>query len=73
MLARIFFIDVGDFTCLAGFFSLMWEILHAYRERGRNSVPGGDSLTMRESWKPCIMQIEFGIYKRLTPANGTNK
>ena len=40
-------------TCLAGFFSLMREILHACRESGRNSVQAGDSLSMRESWKPC--------------------
>ena len=45
--------DAGDFTCLAGFFSLMWEILHACRESGRNSVQAGDSLSMQESWKPC--------------------
>ena len=45
--------DAGDFTCLAGFFSFMWEILHACRESGRNSVQAGDSLSMRESWKPC--------------------
>ena len=45
--------DAGDFTCLAGFFPLMWEILHACRESGRNSVQAGDSLSMRESWKPC--------------------
>ena len=44
--------DAGDFTCLTGFFSLMWEILHACRESGRNSVQAGDSLSMRESWKP---------------------
>ena len=49
---RFFPTDVGDFTCLAGFFSLMWEILHACRESGRNSVQAGDSLSMRESWKP---------------------
>ena len=34
------------------FCSLMWEILHACRESGRNSVLAGDSLSMRESWKP---------------------
>ena len=34
------------------FFSFMWEILHACRESGRNSVQAGDSLSMRESWKP---------------------
>ena len=45
--------DAGDFTCLAGFFSFMWEILHACRESGRNCVQAGDSLSMRESWKPC--------------------
>ena len=47
--------DAGEFTCLAGFFSFMWEILHACRESGRNSVQAGDSLSMRESWKPCII------------------
>ena len=31
------------------FFSLMQEILHAWE----NSVQAGDSLSMRESWKPC--------------------
>ena len=46
--------DAGDVTCLAGFFSLMWEILHACRESGRNSVQAGDSLSMRESWKPWL-------------------
>ena len=46
--------DAGDFTCLEGFFSLMSEILHAWRESGRNSVQAGDSLSMRESWKLCI-------------------
>ena len=50
--------DAGDFTCLAWFFSLMWEILHAYRESGRNSVQAGDSLSMRESWKPCVILTE---------------
>ena len=49
--------DAGDFTCLAGFFSLMWEILHACRESGRNSVQAGDSLSMRESLKPCLKLI----------------
>ena len=49
--------DAGDFTCLAGFFSLMWEILHACRETGRNGVQAGDSLSMRESWKPCLRFI----------------
>ena len=38
---------------LGGIFSLMWEILHAWRESGRNSAQPGDSLSMRESWKPC--------------------
>ena len=33
------------------FFPLMWEILHACRS-GRNGVQTGDSLSMRESWKP---------------------
>ena len=54
---RFFPTDVGDFTCLAGFFSLMWEILHACRESGRNSVQEGDSLSMRESWKPCCLGL----------------
>ena len=49
--------DAGEFTCLAGFFSFMWEILHACRESGRNSVQAGDSLSMRESWKPWISVI----------------
>ena len=59
--------DAGDFTCLAGFFSLMWEILHACRESGRNSVQAGDSLSMRESWKPCIKpmhKISFVIFRQ---------
>ena len=47
--------DAGDFTYLAGFFSLMWEILHACWETGRNGVQAGDSLSMRESWKPWFM------------------
>ena len=38
---------------LGWIFSLMREILHACRESGRNSVQAGDSLSMRESWKPC--------------------
>ena len=33
------FIDAGDFTCMAVFFALMREILHACRESGRKSVP----------------------------------
>ena len=45
--------DAGDFTCLAGYFSVMWEILYACQESGRNTVQAGDSLSMRESWKPC--------------------
>ena len=28
-------------------------MLHAWRESGRNSVQAWDSLSMRESWKPC--------------------
>ena len=36
------------------FFSLIQEILHAWQESGRNNVQAGDSLSMRESWKPCI-------------------
>ena len=47
--------EAGDFTCLAGLFSFMWEILHACRESGRNSVQAGDSLSMRESWKPWVI------------------
>ena len=50
--------DAGDFTCLAGFFSFMWEILPACRESGRNSVQAGDSLSMRESWKPWIYAVK---------------
>ena len=58
---RFFFLtDAGDFTCLTGFFSLMWEILHACRESGRNSVQAGDSLSMRESWKPCHKTHRIG-------------
>ena len=34
--------DAGDFTCLAGSFLIMWEILHACRESGRNSVQAGE-------------------------------
>ena len=49
--------DAGDFTCLAGFYSIMWEILHDCRESGRNSVQAGDSLSMRESWKPCYCHM----------------
>ena len=30
-----FTIDVGDFTCSAGFFSFMWEISHACRKSGK--------------------------------------
>ena len=40
------------------FFSLMREILHACRESGRNSVQAGDSLSMRESWKPCFTPLK---------------
>ena len=58
----IFPSDAGDFTCLAGFFSLMWEILHACQESGRNSVQAGDSLSMRESWKPWVKSICKYIY-----------
>ena len=42
---------------LGGIFLLMWEILHSCRESGRNSVQAGDSLSMRESWKPWILSI----------------
>ena len=51
---RFFPTDAGDFTCLRDFFSLVREILHAWRESGRNSAQAGDSLSMRESWKPCV-------------------
>ena len=50
---KVFPTGEGDFICLVGFFSLMQEILHSWRESGRNSVQAGDSLSMRESWKPC--------------------
>ena len=40
-------------------FSLMREILHAWRESGRNSVQAGDSLSMRESWKPWVNEGEI--------------
>ena len=53
--------DAGDFTCLVGFFSLMREILHACRESGRNSVQAGDSLSMRESWKPWIGDLHVKV------------
>ena len=61
---RFFPTDAGDFTSLAGFFSLMWEILHACRESGRNSVQEGDSLSMRESWKPCFQLVPDAFYTR---------
>ena len=58
-LIRFFPTGAGDLTYLAGFFfSLMQEILHAWREIGRNSVQAGDSLSMRESWKPCRSRRE---------------
>ena len=50
---KVFPTGAGDLICLAGFLSLMQEILHAWRESGRNGVLAGDSLSMRESWKPC--------------------
>ena len=57
---RFFPTEAGDFTCLAGFFSLMWEILQACRESGRNRVQAGDSLSMRESWKPwVILEVHY--------------
>ena len=37
----------------------MREILHAWRESGRNSDQAGDSLSMRESWKPCFKCTDF--------------
>ena len=43
----------GRLYILGGIFSLMQEILHAWRESGRNSVLPEESLSMRESWKPC--------------------
>ena len=39
------------------FFPLIREILHAWRESRRNSVQAGDSLSMREGWKPCLWLI----------------
>ena len=42
----------GRFYMLGGIFFNDVEILHACRESGRNSVQAGDSLSMRESWKP---------------------
>ena len=53
--------EAGDFTCLAGLFSFMWEILHACRESGRNSVKAGDFLAMRESWKPCHYSSNLAV------------
>ena len=41
----------------------MREILHAWRESGRNSVQAGDSLSMRESWKPCFLYTTSGGIK----------
>ena len=35
---RFFPTGAGDFICLARFVSLMQEMLHAWRESGRNSV-----------------------------------
>ena len=43
---------------LTGIFSLIREILHSWRESGRNNVQAGDSLLMRESWKPCIRGVK---------------
>ena len=55
---RFFPTDMGDFTCLAGFFARIRDILHALRESGRNCVRAGDSLSIRKSWKPCRGTLE---------------
>ena len=70
---RFFPTDAGDFTCLAGLLSLMWEILHACRESGRNSVQAGDSLSMRESWKPCVPSYWVFKYQKRQPCNSTKR
>ena len=48
------FLDAWDFTCLAGCFAFMREILHAWHESMRNSVQAWGSRSMRESWQPCF-------------------
>ena len=50
------FLDAWDFTCLAGCFAFMREILQAWRESVRNIVHAWDSRSMRESWQPCLWQ-----------------
>ena len=49
-----FFPLMGGFYMLGRIFSLMRKMLHVHacQESGRNSVQAGDSLSMRESWKP---------------------
>ena len=66
---NVFPTNAGNFTCLAGFFSLMLEILHACRESGRNGVQAGDSLSMRESWKPC----DLSMFQKLRHSNTCNE
>ena len=39
IILKFFPTGAGDFICLARFVSLMQEMLHAWRESGRNSVP----------------------------------
>ena len=46
------FLDAWDFTCLAGCFAFMREILHAWCESMRNSVQAWDTCPLRESWQP---------------------
>ena len=43
----------------------MREILYVWRESVRNSVQARDSLSKRESWKPCLY---FAMLKPLNPA-----
>ena len=45
---RVFSHLSGRLYILGGIFSLMQEILHAWRESGRNSVQTGDSLNAGE-------------------------
>ena len=45
---RVFSHLSGRLYILGGIFSLMQEILHAWRESGRNSVQAGDSLNAGE-------------------------
>ena len=45
---RVFSYLSGRLYILGGIFSLMQEILHAWRESGRNSVQAGDSLNAGE-------------------------